>query len=768
MYNFIDVIDTSEGNVLPSEALQINGEYIENLISGYRTLNVSGREALSPELSTVETGVRDGSVLKSKRYPARTIIIKYQLMAKSNEDFRAAYNQLGSILNVEEAELIFNDEPDKFFIGTPSALGEVEPGKNAVIGEIEFICADPFKYSVIEYEAAPREGEDSILIDYNGTYKSFPTLEAAFFNEDENDGALTGGGDCGYVAFFNESEKIIQIGDPDEADTESYAKSQTLVNQKFNTETAWGAVAETNWVHNLGSLPSGNFVQTGNIDIAVGHNVNTVAPVTSGTLLTKRTTIAKPYVDYKVTAKTANRTADGVDLKVTITTKPVSSGSDGTTSIKAGAKITLNNTNLYVSSTAGSSAGKKSGTFYLWDDSVKNGRIRITDKASNAGKSNQVTGWVKVSDLNLTTATTFAKGVGLKGGIRVNNGEWTYVTIKAETANWNGTSSHDVTFTVKVKSIDADTTLLEGISFKVERTDDLDSKLGLLDETACKDFEISTYTAPVPGSWYLMPETYGTNPNGWHGPSITRTIPVDASGEDGAKNFTFSYSQKMAIGSNSNQAALREAGAFMALLTTASGKIVAGVYIYKASAGKAGVLRFFVNGKLAKQQSIDLSLNNKYFGNNNSAKNITTVKTSTIQKAGAKIAFNIGGIKYTFIDNSLANVAVTAATFYWGQYKTLEPLTYNGLYWAKFVKNNCDTFEDIPNKFSANDVVTADCKSGEIFLNDTPTPNLGALGNDWEDFYLSPGLNQIGFAYSEWVEDGCKPLPKIRYREVFL
>ena len=83
MYNFIDVNEVSEGT-LPSEALKINGKYIENLIDGYRTLSVSGREALSPELETYETGVRDGSIIQSKRYPARTIIVTYQIIAKSN------------------------------------------------------------------------------------------------------------------------------------------------------------------------------------------------------------------------------------------------------------------------------------------------------------------------------------------------------------------------------------------------------------------------------------------------------------------------------------------------------------------------------------------------------------------------------------------------------------------------------------------------------------------------------------------------------------
>lgn len=46
MYKFIDTNEVSE-SVLPSEALNMNGEYIEHLIPGYRTLSVRGRESLS-------------------------------------------------------------------------------------------------------------------------------------------------------------------------------------------------------------------------------------------------------------------------------------------------------------------------------------------------------------------------------------------------------------------------------------------------------------------------------------------------------------------------------------------------------------------------------------------------------------------------------------------------------------------------------------------------------------------------------------------------
>lgn len=74
----------------------------------------------------------------------------------------------------------------------------------------------------------------------------------------------------------------------------------------------------------------------------------------------------------------------------------------------------------------------------------------------------------------------------------------------------------------------------------------------------------------------------------------------------------------------------------------------------------------------------------------------------------------------------------------------------------------------MPNKFSANDVVEANCRNGEIYLNGVLTPSLGALGNDWEGFYLKPGFNQIGFSYSDWVTADYAPSFKVKYREVFL
>lgn len=550
MYNFRDINDASDNAVMPSEALKLNGEYIEDLIPGYRTLYVKGREALSPDLDYFETGIRDGSTLKYKRYPARIIVVGYQLRAASNKAFRDAYNALGGILNVTDAEMIFRDEDDKYFTGTPSAIGEVPPGRNAVTGEIEFICTDPFKYSVDEYEVEASD-EDGLcfLLDYNGTYKSFPTFEADFFSESETDGdtetALTGSGDCGFVAFFNEYEKIIQLGEPDEEDGEDLAKSQTLVNQSFKVAGTWGTAAQKLWPVNSGIVS----------DSSVISQVGTIG-------------------------------------------------------------------------------------------------------------------------LKQPSPTMF------------------------------------------------------------------------------------------PDERYLMPLTYGSGSK-YHGPSITRTLPADASGEVGAANFTFSYRQKMSIGGKT--ADTKQCGAFQVLLTDANGKTVAGVNIYKSSTGKTAKLRFYVNGKVKETMDMDLSCYNKYIGNNkykNGKLVSQTVKASTITKSGQTVTFNMGGIKRVYRDSDATDLAVTKITFTFTAYGSKTPLSYNGLYSAKFVKNNCDTWRDVPNKFSADDVAVADCKDGTVYLNDAERPDLGALGNDWEEMYLQPGLNQIGISYSDWVTS--PPTFKMRYREVFL
>ena len=689
MYSFVDIKETSEGITLPSEAMQINGEYLEDLVPGYRTLSVSGREALSPEIESFHTGIRDGSSRKSRRYPERIITVKYQLISKSNEEFREAYNKLGGVLNTEDAQLIFRDEPDKYFIGTPSLVEEVEQGRNAVVGELEFLCLDPFKYSVVEYEAIPDMLQGSILLDYHGTYKSFPVLEADFYRETDTsaDGSasnsLTGRGDCGFVAFFNETKKIIQLGDPDEADTENkYQKSQTLVSAGFEGTSGWGSAAKTQWAQNASTGLASQAVQVGSMGMGIASYAVPATPKdTSGTILSnKATSQSSPVFYYSITAKATNRNANSVKVTVTVT-------------------ASLKNTGSY-----------------------------------------------------------FGPPYALQGQIYLG-GAWRTFTIKKPSEFWRGKTAHTVNFSVTVTGLSASTSALTGIKFKTARTDGTGGSAGVLPETTCANLPISQYVADVPETYFLTASAFGSG-SGWHGPSITRKLPQDASGVSGAVNGQLSFSHKMSIG-NGNFG-VSELGGFQVLLVNGSGsgrKIVAGAFLYKGSNGKSGKVIFYINGTAVETIDIDFSYGNKRF---------QAGVSSTITKTGDTVTFNLGGISRTFSNSAIRDMAIHEITFAFLQYAARPRLSFNGLYSAKFVKSNCQTWKDIPNKFSANDVLEADCQDGNVYLNGVLNQSLGALGNDWEGFCLTPGLNQIGFTYSDWVPAEYAPAFKVRYREVFL
>lgn len=690
MYKFVDTTEIYEGAYIPSEALKINGEFIENLIPEYRTLYVKGREALSPELDFFEVGTRDGSIRKNKRFPARIIIIGYQIKANSNEGFREAYNKLGSILNVNDAELIFNDELDKFYIGTPTLIDEVEPGTNAVIGEIEITCLDPFKYSVIEYEAEADLTDNSILIDYQGTYKAYPILETDFFNEGEINedgtaGTLTGNGDCGFVAFFTEDEKIVQLGDPDEVDGEGLPKSQTLINQEFKTTNAWNNTAKALWGLNNGVNIPGDAQKSGALAITPASWTSTEAKNTSGTLLAKTSKANAPTMHYKLTYKTSNRTDTSVKVNIAIT---------------------------------------------VW-----------LDKDSNY----------------------FGRGYSLQGSLYIG-GAWRNVTLKTTKEYWKGKSGHTKNITVTLTGLTATQTSITGIKFKATRPDGLGTA-GTLSETVCNALTISKAATRTNDTYYLAPSSFGSA-SGWHGPTMKRTLPADSAGVKGASSFVLTYMQKMCIGNSSGDTS--QLGSFQVHCLNSSGNSVIGAIIHKSKAGNKATITYYINGASVGTTDIDISYNNKYFGNNSTAKNIKTVKTSKITKNGATVKFELGGIVKTFTKEAIKDTVITDVSFSFLQYGTKAALEFNGIYNAKFVKTNCDTFKDTPNKFSANDVLEADCSKGEIYLNGNLMQSLGALGNDWEEFILTPGLNQIGTAYSSWVQDDYKPIFKVRYREVFL
>lgn len=234
---------------LKNEAVKIDGAYIEDLIQGYTTLSSKGRESLPLEMETYSVGSADGETVKYTRYPARTITVEFLLRGTDAMDIRDKLNHLNNLLSVDEADFVFNDEADKYFTGIPSTENDYDSGLGWVSGTWSIYCPFPFKRSTAIFTATPTDVDGNtatFAINYTGTYPARPLLQASFA------GALSGGdysddGDCGFVAFMDDHENIIQLGNPDAVDLDGYTEAQQLINREFTTDTGWSTSGGAVW-----------------------------------------------------------------------------------------------------------------------------------------------------------------------------------------------------------------------------------------------------------------------------------------------------------------------------------------------------------------------------------------------------------------------------------------------------------------------------------------------------------------------------------------
>lgn len=220
MYSFVDTNSGSAGgNNLPAEAMKYNGVYLENEIPGYKTLYVYGRELMENDIQDEEITGIDGSIYYGKTYPPRTITVGYQLIAEDNAAFRQAFNKMNKILSAEQVQIIFNDEQDKYFVGTKRGAETPDPGSNSIISEFEIYCPDPRKYATTlkEFTASVNDkGIMEVTIENDGSLPA--NVEYEIINHQDN----------GYIGIVSESG-VMEFGRREEADGEDYNQNEMLV-----------------------------------------------------------------------------------------------------------------------------------------------------------------------------------------------------------------------------------------------------------------------------------------------------------------------------------------------------------------------------------------------------------------------------------------------------------------------------------------------------------------------------------------------------------
>ena len=220
-----------------NDAMRINGQYLEDLIPGYITLGVNGREFLDMDIESVKLKRSDGERFLFKSKNARTITVHFCLFAEDMADFDLKFQKLKAALNVTEAQLIFEDAPHKYWTGTPVTLEVEYHGTNATKGTIEITCHDPVQHGLVERVVPFVDGVAEIY--YSGTEETRPRIHAVFPE------------DTGYIS-FTKDEKTLMFGD--ETDDGSIPTDPDA-NVEYVSSRDGAPTAGETWTYNDGVLP---------------------------------------------------------------------------------------------------------------------------------------------------------------------------------------------------------------------------------------------------------------------------------------------------------------------------------------------------------------------------------------------------------------------------------------------------------------------------------------------------------------------------------
>ncbi|MCT1227924.1 phage tail protein [Lactococcus lactis] len=148
MYKFRDTTKRKHYRNLPfipTSAMSYDGTWLEELIEGYQTLTVEGREMYSLSFESQEMQV--GGVITNVKYPPRELTIKYKLEDSDPRVLQEKFDTLKAyLIRQEDVPIIFHDDLEYTFYGRFKTADTVAGDTNSIISSFTVLCSDPFKH----------------------------------------------------------------------------------------------------------------------------------------------------------------------------------------------------------------------------------------------------------------------------------------------------------------------------------------------------------------------------------------------------------------------------------------------------------------------------------------------------------------------------------------------------------------------------------------------------------------------------------------------
>lgn len=148
MYKFRDTTKQEHYRNLPfipTSAMSYDGSWLEELVEGYQTLTVEGREMYSLNFESQEMQV--GGVITNVKYPPSELTIKYKLEDRDPRSLQEKFDTLNAFLiRQEDVPIIFHDDLEYTFYGRFQSADNVSGDTNSIISSFTVLCSDPFKH----------------------------------------------------------------------------------------------------------------------------------------------------------------------------------------------------------------------------------------------------------------------------------------------------------------------------------------------------------------------------------------------------------------------------------------------------------------------------------------------------------------------------------------------------------------------------------------------------------------------------------------------
>ena len=259
-----------------------------------------------------------------------------------------------------------------------------------------------------------------------------------------------------------------------------------------------------------------------------------------------------------------------------------------------------------------------------------------------------------------------------------------------------------------------------------------------------------TGTAAISGG-RVYASGYGSGQK-WHGPTVYQSIPSADDGNTGAKNFKWTISHVF------KNSAKKQYGGFLAFVldtTKSPAAVIGGVFLTKTTNDNNCMIYAYAGSASSfKSVKVDCS----------------KVKTTTITKEGGKLTVVCAGKTLTASPSGFESKEGYQVVMGFAQSASKTKISNNYVTKCVFERTKCTYRKEVENTFQPGMTLNIDTADGSILLDDVDARSLGALGNDWEDFYIQSGRNVIAADVTGWDGDAepKEPVVTISYRERFI